>query len=265
MEPIKKQGRHFVLVHGACHGGWCWYKLKPLLEVAGHKITTLDLAASGIDLRKIEQLHTFHDYTLPLMELMESLPQEEKVILVGHSLGGMNLGLVMEKYPQKIYVAVFLAAFMPDSIHSSSYVLDQYFERMQTMNWLDTRFVSYGSPEEPLPSIFFGPKFLAYNLYQLCPPEDVALVSSLRRASSLFLEDLSKSKYLTDEGYGSVKKVYIVCTEDKLLPKEFQKWQIDNINSIIETKEIKGADHMAMLSMPKKLCDTLLEIADKYN
>ncbi|XP_015067107.1 salicylic acid-binding protein 2-like [Solanum pennellii] len=262
MEPIKKQGRHFVLVHGACHGAWCWYKLKPLLEAAGHKVTALDLAASGIDLRKIEQLHTFHDYTLPLME---SLPQEEKVILVGHSLGGMNLGIVMEKYPQKIYVVVFLAAFMPDSIHTSSYVLDQYFERMQTMNWLDTRFVSYGSPEEPLPSIFFGPKFLAYNLYQLCPPEDVALVSSLGRASSLFLEDLSKTKYLTDEGYGSVKKVYIVCTEDKLLPKEFQKWQIDNINSIIETKEIKGADHMAMLSVPKKLCDTLLEIADKYN
>lgn len=91
------------------------------------------------------------------------------------------------------------------------------------------------------------------------------MVSSLGRASSLFLEDLSKSKYLTDEGYGSVKKVYIVCTDDKLLPKEFQKWQIDNINSIIETKEIEGADHMAMLSMPKKLCDTLLEIADKYN
>ncbi|KAK6796818.1 hypothetical protein RDI58_004519 [Solanum bulbocastanum] len=122
MEPIKKQGRHFVLVHGACHGGWCWYKLKPLVEVAGHKVTTLDLAASGIDLRKIEELHAFHDYTLPLME---SLPQEQKVILVGHRLGGMNLGLVMEKYPQKIYVAVFLIAFMPDSIHTSSYVLDQ--------------------------------------------------------------------------------------------------------------------------------------------
>jgi len=123
MEPIKKQGRHFVLVHGACHGGWYWYKLKPLLEVAGHKVTTLDLAASGIDLRKIEELHTFHDYTLPLMELMESLPQEEKVILVGHSLGDMNMGLVMEKYPQKMYVVVFLAAYMPDSIHISSYIL----------------------------------------------------------------------------------------------------------------------------------------------
>ncbi|XP_055806164.1 salicylic acid-binding protein 2-like [Solanum dulcamara] len=261
MEPMKK---HFVLVHGAGHGGWCWYKLKPLLEDAGHKVTSFDLAASGIDLRKIEQLHTLHDYTLPLMELMESLPQEEKVILVGHSLGGMNLGLAMGKYPQKIYAAVFLAAFMPDSFHMSSYVLDKYNERTPAENWLDTQFLPCGSPEEPLTSMTFGPKFLAYKLYQLCSPEDLALASSLVRASSLFLEDLSKAKYFTDEGYGSVKRVYIVCTEDKAISQEFQLWQIDNIG-VTEAKEIKGADHMAMLSMPKQLCATLLEIAHKYN
>ncbi|KAJ8549990.1 hypothetical protein K7X08_033697 [Anisodus acutangulus] len=263
MEVIKKQGKHFVLVHGACHGGWSWYKLKPLLEAAGHKVTALDLAASGIDLRKIEEIRTLHDYTLPLMELMETLSQDEKVILVGHSLGGMNLGLAMEKYPQKIYVTVFLAAFMPDSVHISSYVLNQYYERTPAENWLDTQFTPYGSPEEPLTSMFFGPKFLAHKLYQLCSPEDLALASSLVRPSSLFLEDLSKAKYFTDEGYGSVKRVFIVCTEDKGIPEEFQRWQIDNIG-VTEAKEIKGADHMAMLSKPEQLCASLLEIAHKY-
>uniref|UniRef100_M1CT20 Salicylic acid-binding protein 2 n=2 Tax=Solanum tuberosum TaxID=4113 RepID=M1CT20_SOLTU len=111
----------------------------------------------------------------------------------------------------------------------------------------------------------FGPKFLAQKLYQLCSPEDVALASSLIRPSSLFIEDLSKVKYFTDEGFGSVKKVYIICTEDKVSPKEFQQWQIDNNGTVIEAKEIKGTDHMAMLCMPKQLCDTLLEIAHKYN
>ncbi|KAL3344552.1 hypothetical protein AABB24_023808 [Solanum stoloniferum] len=261
MEVMKK---HFVLVHGACHGGWCWYKLKPLLEAAGHKVTALDLAASGIDLRKIEQLHTLHDYTLPLLELMESLPQEEKVILVGHSLGGMNLGLAMQKYPQKIYAAVFLTAFMPDYVHISSYVLDQYYEQTPEENWLDTQFLPYGSPEEQLTSMTFGHKYLANKLYQLSSPEDLALALSLVRPSSLFREDLSKAKYFTDEGYGSVKRVYIMCTEDKGIPEEFGRWQIDNVG-VTEAKEIKGGDHMSMLSMPKELCDTLLEIAHKYN
>ncbi|KAG5621429.1 hypothetical protein H5410_006647 [Solanum commersonii] len=179
------------------------------------------------------------------MEFMESLPQEEKVILVGHSYGGMNLGLAMDKYPKKIFAAVFLAALLPDSSHMSSYsyILDQYFERTPKENWLDTQFVSYGSPEEPLTSTLFGPKFLAQHLYQLCSP----------RPTSLFIEDLSKVKYFTDEAYGSVKKVYIICTEDKVSPKEFQQWQIDNNGTVIEAKEIKGADHMAMLCMPKQL------------
>uniref|UniRef100_A0A3Q7I2V1 AB hydrolase-1 domain-containing protein n=1 Tax=Solanum lycopersicum TaxID=4081 RepID=A0A3Q7I2V1_SOLLC len=76
----KKQGKHF-LVHGERDGCWRCYKVKSLLEDAGQKVTALDLAASGIDLRKLEQLNTLH----------ESLPREEKVILVGHNLGGMNL------------------------------------------------------------------------------------------------------------------------------------------------------------------------------
>ncbi|KAH0698087.1 hypothetical protein KY290_015895 [Solanum tuberosum] len=201
MEVMKK---HIVLVHGACHGSWCWYKLKPLLEAAGHTVTALDMAASGIDVRKIEELRTLVDYTVPLMEFMECLPQEEKVILVGHSYGGMNLALAMEKYPKKIFVAVYLTAILPDSAHMSSYVLDKYLETTTKEDWLDTQFVSYGTPEEPLTSMPFGPKFLAQKLYQLCSPEDVALASSLVRPTSLFIEDLSKVKYFTDEGFGSV-------------------------------------------------------------
>ncbi|XP_047333643.1 salicylic acid-binding protein 2-like [Impatiens glandulifera] len=56
------ESKHFVLVHGACHGAWCWYKLKPLLESAGHKVTAIDMAASGINPKKIEEVWTFDDY-----------------------------------------------------------------------------------------------------------------------------------------------------------------------------------------------------------
>ncbi|KAL0450285.1 UNVERIFIED_CONTAM: Polyneuridine-aldehyde esterase [Sesamum latifolium] len=91
-----KQQVHIVLVHGIGHGAWCWYKLQPLLEAAGHRVTVLDLAASGIDRRNLEDLHTFIDYSQPLLDLMASIPPEEKVLLVGHSLGGMNLAFAMD-------------------------------------------------------------------------------------------------------------------------------------------------------------------------
>lgn len=119
------QQKHFVLVHGAGHGAWCWYKLKPLLEANGHQVTSLDLAASGINMKPIQEVHTLCEYSQPLLELLASLPPDESVILVGHSLGGLNLALAMDKFPQKISVSVYLTAFMPDTVHQPSYVLDQ--------------------------------------------------------------------------------------------------------------------------------------------
>ncbi|KAG6396209.1 hypothetical protein SASPL_142353 [Salvia splendens] len=208
---------HIVLVHGACHGAWCWYKLKPLLEAAGHRVTALDLAASGIDRRSLQELRTLDEYSQPLLELMASIPATEKVVLVGHSLGGMNIALAMEMYPHKVAAAVFLAAFMPNYTHAPSYVLDQ----------------------------------------------DLELAKSLVRPSSLFLEDLSKRSRFTKEGFGSVKRVFAVCKEDKGIPLDFQQWQIAE-NGVDEVKVLENIDHMAMLSKPNDVCQCLLEIAKVY-
>ena len=117
--------KHYILVHGACHGAWTWYKLKPRLESAGHQVTVLDLAASGTNLKKLEDVNTLSQYSEPLLELLASLPKNEKVVLVGHSLGGLNIALAMEKFPQKVAVGVFLAAFVPDIEHKPSYVLEK--------------------------------------------------------------------------------------------------------------------------------------------
>jgi polyneuridine-aldehyde esterase len=122
----EKRKQHFVLVHGSCHGAWCWYKVKPLLEAVGHRVTAVDLAASGIDTtRSITDIPTCEQYSEPLTKLLTSLPNDEKVVLVGHSFGGLNLAIAMEKFPEKISVAVFLTAFMPDTEHSPSFVLDK--------------------------------------------------------------------------------------------------------------------------------------------
>ncbi|XP_020239375.1 salicylic acid-binding protein 2 [Cajanus cajan] len=251
--------KHYVLVHGACHGAWSWYKLKPLIESAGHKVTVLDLAASGINTKKIEDVDTFSAYTEPLLQLLATLPSNEKAVLVGHSLGGLNIALAMDKFPQKIAVGVFLTAFAPDTQHRPSYVLEQYNERTPSAEWLDTEF----SPTGNKTLMFFGPKFLSNKLYQLSSVEDFELAKSLARPSSLFMEDLSKQKKFSKEGYGSVPRVFIVCSEDIGIPLNFQLWMVQNMgfNDVVE---IKGADHMAMLCKPRELFDSLHQIATKY-
>jgi hypothetical protein len=37
----------FVLVHGSCHGGWCWKKVTPLLSIDGHEVYTPTLTGLG--------------------------------------------------------------------------------------------------------------------------------------------------------------------------------------------------------------------------
>ncbi|KAG2376023.1 Methylesterase 1 [Vigna angularis] len=126
MSENESKKKHFVLVHGLGHGAWCWYKLKPLLASAGHKVTVLDLAASGIDTQKIQDIPTFYHYSKPLLDLLASLPPTETVVLVGHNFGGMNIALAMENFPEKVSLGVFLSAFAPDPHHKPSHVLQEW-------------------------------------------------------------------------------------------------------------------------------------------
>ena len=90
--------------------------------------------------------------------------------------------------------------------------------------------------------------------------KDLELGISLIRPSSLFLHDLCKPETkLSDEKYGSVRRVYVVCEEDQAISQAFQQWMIEN-GGVKEVKELKGSDHMPMFCMPKQLSDCLLEI-----
>nr|CAB3489741.1 unnamed protein product [Digitaria exilis] len=218
--------RHIFLVHGLCHGGWCWYKVASRLQglqpssSAGRpwRVVALDLAASGIDARQLREVPTFRDYTAPLLDALRSLPDGEKAILVGHSLGGLNVALAAEEFPDKVAAAVFLCAYMPDCTSTPGSVL----------------------------------------------VEDITLAKSVMRVGSMFLEDLQVMEPFSKDRYGSVHKVYIIGNQDRALPEEFQRWMVSN-NPVDEVKEIDGADHMAMLSTPDEVVQCIVDITEKYS
>lgn len=99
-----------------------------------------------------------------------------------------------------------------------------------------------------------------FKLFKL---KDLELGKSLIRPSSLFMSDLAKTKKFSNEGYGSVTRVFIVCNEDKAITKEFQRWMI-NKSGVKEVIEIDGSDHMPMFSKPQQLSDCLSQIIHKY-
>ncbi|XP_058110692.1 methylesterase 17 isoform X2 [Magnolia sinica] len=103
---------HFVLVHGISHGAWCWYKIRVLLENSGHKVSCLDLAGAGIDRSDADAVLSFDDYDKPLVDFMSALPEGEKVILVGHSAGGLSVAHTCHEFPNKIELAIYVGATM---------------------------------------------------------------------------------------------------------------------------------------------------------
>ncbi|XP_039158413.1 putative inactive methylesterase 20 [Eucalyptus grandis] len=74
---------------------------------------TVQGVASGINPLQAKSLQSFSEYFKPLRDVMEVLASREKVIIVGRSLGGFALSQVMEKFPKKFNLTVFVIALMP--------------------------------------------------------------------------------------------------------------------------------------------------------
>lgn len=251
-----------MLVHGACHGAWCWYKLATLLKSAGHIVTAVELAASGVDPRQAMDLQSVSDYFQPLTDLVADLPADEKLILVGHSLGGQAVAVAMEKFPGKISVAVFVNANVPGPDLDVTTVRNEFSKRRGSQ--LDIVYTFDNGPNEPPTTFTFGPLYLSSRLYQLSPIEDSTLASTLMRPVRLFSsEDIARNIIATKENFGSVKKVCLISENDLILSKDLQLWMVER-NPMDEVREMKGADHMTMLSKPKELAKDLLDIAAKY-
>ncbi|KAG8642534.1 methylesterase 10 [Manihot esculenta] len=259
---MEEKQRHFVLVHGACYGAWCWYKLITLLKSAGHKVTALDLAASGVHPKQVHELRSISDYCEPLTKFMMSLPAEERVILVGHSFGGLGISIAMEKFPEKISAGVFAAAIMPGPDFTYTTVKEEYARRMDRN--VDTQYTYDDGPNNPPTSSLFGPIGMSTMVYQLSPPEDLMLGMMLIRPHRLLSDAAVQIEAeLTKERHGTVPRIYIVCGQDKTLKLDLQRWMIQQ-NPPDEVKLISDSDHMVMFSKPQELCCCLQEIANKY-
>ncbi|TVU34674.1 hypothetical protein EJB05_16518, partial [Eragrostis curvula] len=289
MESGKPRRRHFVLVHGVCHGAWCWYKVATILESAGHRVTALDMAACGASAARVEEVRTFEEYSWPLLDAVAAVPTGEKVVLVGHSFGGHNLALAMQWHPEKVAVAVFVSAAVPFAGRRMSLFLEQLFEFGMTSllfsddvvrghqhmeeqstppdSFLGSTFgtVERGS-DDPPETILLGPEWMSQKMYQLSPPEDLRLATMLVRPAQMYLKDgtMTGEGVLTEGKYGAVSRVLVVTEEDKTWPAEEQRRMAASCVPSVEVRAIVGADHMPMFSKPAELAQLIMEVAEKY-
>lgn len=101
-------GNHFVLIHGAWHGAWCWAGVIKALEKGGHtaEAPTMPGHHPDDDRSGIK----FDDYVAKIIQTLNR--QESPVVLVGHSSAGFLLQASAPKVPEKIARLIFLNAFI---------------------------------------------------------------------------------------------------------------------------------------------------------
>ncbi|XP_041004403.1 putative methylesterase 14, chloroplastic isoform X2 [Juglans microcarpa x Juglans regia] len=156
--------KKFILIHGEGFGAWCWYKTIALLEESGLLTTALDLMGSGIDLTDTNSIATLAEYSKPLIDYLQGLPEDEKVILVGHSSGGACISFALEHFPQKISKAIFLCATM---VSNGQRPFDVFAEELGSAEGFmqESKFLIHGNGEDKPPTGFMFEKEQMKGLY----------------------------------------------------------------------------------------------------
>ncbi|RFB47971.1 alpha/beta fold hydrolase [Bacillus sp. dmp10] len=196
----------YVLVHGAWQGEWAWELVKPQLEAFGHTVVTLDLPGSGKDMTPSQNV-TLDSYVTAVSDAIKQ--QNEKVILVGHSMGGIVITQTAELIPNKIDKLVYLCAFLPQNGESLGSKLDGEAGPQFSINENDMT-------AELIPNLI--------EQTFLNATENAAIKeSSFKQMRPQPLGPFQQEIKISAENFGTIDRIYIETTLDRAIPIDFQR------------------------------------------
>ncbi|MGQ7775028.1 alpha/beta fold hydrolase [Bacillus sp. WC2507] len=196
----------YVLVHGAWQGEWAWELVKPQLEAFGHTVVTLDLPGSGKDMTPSQNV-TLDSYVTAVSDAIKQ--QNEKVILVGHSMGGIVITQTAELIPNKIDKLVYLCAFLPQNGESLGSKLDGEAGPQFSINENDMT-------AELIPE-------LTEQTFLNATENAAMKESSFKQMRPQPLGPFQQEIKISAENFGTIDRIYIETTLDRAIPIDFQR------------------------------------------
>lgn len=236
----------FVMVHGAWHGGWSFDLLRPGLEQRGHQLLAPDLGGTKDDQSLART--SLADWADEIADLASAQP--EKIILCGHSRGGIVISEAAERVPQAILALVYITGFMvPDGSSLADFAAPRTPELAAGL-----RLVADGA------GMIVSPEAAIASFYHRAP------VAAARAAAERLVPEPSSIRNtalkLSEDRYGSLDRHYIECSDDRMIPlanqREMQR------RSPVKSVATLDSDHCPVLCCPDALVTELDRIARLY-
>jgi len=235
----------FLLIHGACHGAWCWRDVVPALEALGHEVTAMDLPSHGNDPTPAETV-TLSDYGSAITEALVA-----PTILVGHSMGGYAITQAAEQAPDQIARLVYLCAYTP----WPGLTLSQMRQLADDQPLLP--FIRMAADRK---SFTFDPEAVPKLFYHDCTDEAVAFAMPRLTPQAAIVSNTVVT--LTSRSQ-SLPRSYIQCRQDGAIPPALQA----EMAARFAPEDVFALDssHSPFFSMPGALADTLHAIAVNHS
>jgi pimeloyl-ACP methyl ester carboxylesterase len=236
----------FVLVHGSWHGAWCWERLVPRLQAAGHTVIAVDLPGYGEDRRPVADisLQAYADKVLAAVDAAE-----EPVVLVGWSMGGIVISTVAEQRHERIAHLVYLGAFMlPRGVIP--------FQFVQTTREFDASSrISRHQIFEPDKGIYWVVADGVRDLF-LNDGNDADVSWVTQRLQHDYLAPLGTPVQVSAERWGSIPRTYIETLHDQAMPIVAQrKMQRLSPGATVHSLDTGHSPH---ITRPDETADLLL-------
>ncbi|MDP4033747.1 MAG: alpha/beta fold hydrolase [Pseudorhodobacter sp.] len=231
----------FLLIHGSCHGAWCWHRVIPALAALGHTARALHLPGHGRDRTPADQV-TLEGYAQAICDTLTS-----PTIVVGHSMAGYPITAAAERDPTHIAALVYLCAYGPVS----------------GMSLGDMR---RAGPRQPLaPAIrvdkaagtfSFDPEQTNALFYHDCDPQAQSLAALCLTPQPIAPQETTLT--LTQRSQ-SLPRHYIRCTDDRAIPPEYQVEMAQSVPAA--HRSTLPASHSPFFACPEVLAERLHAIA----
>jgi pimeloyl-ACP methyl ester carboxylesterase len=234
----------FLLIHGSCHGAWCWRDVIPKLAARGHAARAIDLPGHGQDPTPVNDV-TLDGYARAILAALHG-----PTIVVGHSMGGFPITRAADLDPTRIAHLIYLCAYVP---LGGTSLADQRRRAPRQPLLPAIRRAADGR------SFTIDPAMARDVFYHDCDADTAAWATRHLGPQAVAPQE---TPFTPGPHVATIPRDYILCDDDRTIPPEYQAtmtahWPPGSVHHL-------PCGHSPFLACPARLAETLARIAEPH-